>query len=517
MSSPKSDGTSLSERVTSRLLLNEAALEGGISSFAIRNLSERIWGRGSNGTEALQPLQRLREAGALEARKGGRLVPGPGFAAALEEVTPKGSATSPDDFLGIDDLSRHAGQPIRRLVRDEALMRRIGLVLLEALEEERVAGRLQELDISPKRIRIADDWNGYVRTGAMGKNLMHYLGRASANVIQDAFGFDEIQAEEIPSKMRAINLALKGGLAFGPDGLGMGAGLTAHDRDTGRELIVCMNGWELSFFAADAENDYAPVKVDVARKALPVLRLDIEDEGGPLMILSGRGADDRITEALHEAHIAGDNDSWFELGSNEGRISHAMATYARTGILDISLGDVFPSPMRHAPTGTLALSVFGEVVSKRVAAELEAEGDEDWKAGYYIAERPDLHHTDIRFDHLHICREDRLVSLLMAHRDIGEEAARDIVEQAVADPHGRVYRDDTAGSKMLWLTYDPNQDAFREEVRRTGHLGDEGYGRPVALLASRDPGFPEGVVRVIEMPEITAEPLAGRDAGAPAP
>lgn len=517
MITPTLDVRQLSERVNSRLLLNEAALEGGISPYAIRNLSERIWGRGSNGSEAEHALRKLDDAGALERRKGGDWVPGPGFADALKAVTPNGSTTFSEDFLAIDDLSRHAGQPIRKLVRDELLMRRIGLVLLEALEMERVAGRLQELDISPGRIRIADDWNDYVRTGALGKSLMHYLGRAPANVIQDAFAYGKIKAEEIAPKTTAINLALKGGLAFGPDGLGMGAGLTAHDRDTGRELMVCMNGWELSFFASDAENDYAPMQVDVGRKALPVLRLGIEDEGGPLLILSGRGADDRITEALYQAHIAGDNDSWFELGSNEGRISHAMATYARTGILDISLGDVFPSPMRHAPTGTLALTVVGEVVSKRVAAELEAEGGEDWMAGYYTVARPELHHTDIRFDHLHICREDRLVSLLMAQRGLGEGGARDIVEQAVADPHGRVYRDDTAGSKTLWLTYDPNQDAFREEVRKTGHLGDGGYGRPVAVLASRDPGFPEAVVRVIEMPEITAEPLAGRDADAPAP
>lgn len=469
----------------------------------LNNLAETLLGRDGKPATLTGVLEGLILEGALSRTGTGRdqtLIRGPRF----EQVDAELSQA--DKALDADDLRSFAGLKSHRCITLSDPVGAVDAALFGVMETKRRQGALRPLpQEAAERVRFVEEWNEYVRTGALGsrvKNLLRSLARDAITAALDP-EVRVIREEHLRPISDHLNRTFEEGTFLLYDELALPRYAAAYDSRTSEELSVGLEGWQLRLFTTRAEDDYAPRPFMEGEAWPDVVHVEFRT-GGTLVLMNGRALNP-IVKALHRAHVK-DIDLPHDFNGDTGAHSHGVQTLERTGIMSVSLGDVFPHAVLDRAAGRLDLVPFGEVVDPATAQELEREGDEDFKAGYFVVARDGLEIHEGSLEWLKIGSEEGLVRFMAEHAGMPEEETRALIERSATGDYPDMFlMRDAPDTLHLYLPYGRNVDGFARAMRGAEH-GDllvGGQGSVVTL--TRDPlDFPG--FRVLDVPTLGQEP-----------
>ena len=412
-------------------------------------------------------------------REHGVLTTGPGFRAALDARRPDRHAVTEEDIASWEGLSGFRRLTARQNVWETPV---VCAAISEALRRQ-AAGALEKVDITPKRVALADRWNDFVDSGQLSIQVVQLL-RDMVREASNSYGMDELGKEDIPAMARHLEAEISRG--FSPEndpGMSME---TLPDRVTGELLGAGLCEWRMRFMTCRPEDDFAFVPVESFEAPPQVVHVEIP-AGGDLCLLSAAECPEPLRQALHRIHV---DDTGLDdrFNADVGARDHARRTLETTGIMDISLGDYFPAPVRDRETGRILLAAFGDVVSTDEAIQLSEEGDADFENGYFMVAHKRFEILDGgRLDNLVVAPRNALVSLLTEHADLDEAGAEALLADEEAREGAALYRfPDVPETLHLYMPFGRRVTAFEGAFDRSQLRGGLTGGTP-GLLLSPDP------------------------------
>jgi hypothetical protein len=482
-----------------QVLLHHAAAE----QVSRDRLAELLVGRGGDARLIDDVLDELVSEGALERTGSGRAVkigPGPRFEAVNTWLREAIKPLLPEDMGGL------LGQKSHRAVQLAGPISPIDAALFGVMEARRHAGALRPLpEEAAERVRLAEDWNDYIGTGVLGarlKNLMRSLARDAITAALDP-DVRVIREEHLGRISDHLNRTFATGTFLLDDELALPRYAAAHDSRTNEELSAGVEGWQLRLFTMRPEDDYEPRPFMEGESWPDVVHVEFRT-GGTLVLMNGRALNP-IVEALHRVHVD-EIDLPYDFNGDTGAYSHAVETLKRTGIMSVSLGDVFPHAVFDRAAGRLDLVPFGEVIDAATAQELEREGDEDFRAGHFVVAREGIEIHEGSLEWLKIGSEDGLVGFMTEHAGMPEGETRALIAKcASGDYPDMLLMRIVPETLHLYLPHGRNIEGFARAMRGSGH-GDllVGGGGSVVTF-TRDPlEFPG--FRVLDVPTFGTDP-----------
>ncbi|MCE6958823.1 hypothetical protein LAZ40_07145 [Cereibacter sphaeroides] len=470
----------------------------------LEDLARMLLGRNGRPRDIQDLLDGLIEEGALVRGAGTIHRAGPRY----EEIM---SAAAPGDaLLTAEDLAAWESKRSIRSLSIGAPLGPVDAALLDALERKRRAGGLQLFpqDVA-ERVVLADRWNEYLDTGRMSSRLLMVLRKTLGSFAMEAL--PEASGAFADTHRAALADALNDAIARGTfetdRGLLIDPVATVIDRRTGRELAVAIENWQVKFYTCLAEHDY-DYRPFLEGEAWPdVVHLELETDGS-LILFGGRGGKG-IPELVQRAfvdEIGIDDDFNADTGAHE----LSLASFRETGILDVSLGDVFPNIRLDRAAGRLDLVPFGQVVSAEEARELALEENEDFAAGYFLVERDGVEVVDtVSLEWLKIASEAQLVRFLATRPGIDEARAREMIAQETVGDDRTLFRLEDAPDRLhVYLPFGRNVEGFGRAMQGSGHQDFLLPGQDSVVAICREPlEFPGFRVRDLDV----APPASERD------
>jgi hypothetical protein len=482
----------------------------GGSRVNLNRLAETLLGRDGKPATLTGVLEGLITEGALSRTGTGRdqtLTRGPRFDQVDAELL------QADKTLDADDLKSFVGLKSHRCITLSDPVGPVDAALFGVMETQRRQGVLRLLpQEAADRVRFVEEWNGYVETGALGSRIMNLMRNLARDAINIAVGvdFNVIKEGHLDRIADHLNRTLEAGTFCDEDGLVLPPHTSAYDSRTSEELSVGLEGWQLRLFTTRAQDDYAPRPFMEGESWPDVVHVEFRT-GGTLVLMNGR-APNPIVKALHRAHVE-EIDLPHDFNGDTGAYSHGVETLQRSGIMSVSLGDVFPHAVLDRAAGRLDLVPFGEVVDAATAQELEQEGDEDFKAGYFVVARDGLDIHEGSLEWLKVGSEDGLVRFMAEHVGMPEEETRVLIATCASGDYPDMFlMRDAPETLHLYLPYGRNVDGFARAMRGAEHGDLLAGGQSSVVTFTREPlEFPGFLVLDVPtvVPEASPDPEPG--------
>ncbi|MFX4299808.1 hypothetical protein [Pseudosulfitobacter pseudonitzschiae] len=466
----------------------------------LRNLGSMLFGENATDKRTRAMFRDLVSEGAIvENEKTWSL--GPGFADALSTRRPARRAVTAGDISG------WAGNPRKRRISLKAELGedpvlRAGLCEMINLQRE---GRLEKIDgLDEGRIASADDWNRFVDTGVLTRDLVFILrdclsGYVSAELIGD------LLPGQLPATADLLNKGIAAGFSIDDPTMMLGGVNRSHDRKTGEDLYPVLPGWQLTFYTCREEDNYDFQPLDLEIEYPDVVHIEI-DTGGDLCLFSGRSTPEAITKALYQSQE--EIELPYHFNADKGSFEHAVQTYEKTGVMSVYLGDFFPKPVTDTQSGALLLLAYGEVVSPEEARELEAEDDADYRDGYFIRDDTRYRFSDMSgIEQLNIASFDHLSKIISKGNDVGLEVAKGIIEEEAQSSFAHLYRAEGLPEKMhLYIPYGRGTEEFEAACTGAGIKGALSGGQMGMVLSPEPIDFKDALVQTVSI--TPAQPAA---------
>lgn len=440
---------------------------------------------------AMKALEKFAEDGVIDLGKNGKLTLGDGFDAAFAARTPERLVLTPEDLGAmVGKRGYRAFSVLDAADKNPPLAAAIAELMVQQAE-----GRLEKTGFPKDRIQHADFWDEFVETGELMWRTAQSLQLAIEGTLWDVPCCEtgKVREENLPEIAEILNRAIAQGFDYDPEMVPM-VGRTP-DRATGNELTPNIQNWRLRFFECEAENNYEPKLLEAGQTTPEVVHFILKT-GGDLVIFNGRCNEEEITSAVYDAHV--DQIGLpFDFNAHAGSFTFAQETLRQTGVLALSLGDVFPRPVFDKETDRILFVEHGEIVSAEELAEID-EDDED--ADCFFVPDPRYNYTDMSgFEFMRMSTFDHLKALLMKQKGLSPEDATAVIEKSASGDWPRSLRcQDVPDEMHVYIPYGYDVAAFENACEASG-LKEKLDATSMAVILSPEPITWAPGTKVIEL------------------